>query len=76
MKQILTTSLAIIVSISLIFGAFTVSALNRCVDVKDNGYQPFSKVKDNVKSKYIDEKYKELVLAMQKDAQIIINDTF
>ena len=50
-------------------GAFCIL---KCVEKNDLGYMPFDEGKGNVRTRYTDEKYEELVDRMVRDAQVEI----
>lgn len=50
-----------------------VFSIVKCVDKKDTGFYSFEEVKDNVKIKYLDEKYDEFIKSKVSQAKIEIN---
>lgn len=47
----------------------------KCVEKEPDGYKPFEEAKENVKIKYIDEKYEQLINGLAKAAKVRINST-
>lgn len=59
--------------ISDIFEANNAYYIIKCVDKKSLGYFSFDEVKGNVKIKYVDQKYEELIDKFIKEAEVKIN---
>ncbi len=59
--------------LSAIFEEENAFYIIKCVERKDMGYMPFDEMRGIVKSRYVDEKYKEMVDKMIAQAEIEIN---
>jgi hypothetical protein len=60
--------------ISDIYEEYNTFYFIKCIEKESDGYKPFEEAKENVKVKFIDKKYEELIDKLVKDAKVEINE--